>query len=310
MSGNVHQRAEILRLAHLLRIAPERLEFLLPLDDHELMLFRDQVTDALFDAHTGMLTRLASAAKLLPAPVLAKIAEKVFRPLMCARIAGLVEPGKAIETAKRLSPEFLSDVAAELDPRRTQRIISGLPNSTVVSVAVELARREDWITLGRFVGHLDQEPLKACVETIDDAAVLRAAFAVEDTSAVAVVIDLLPQARRVSLVRSATQHGLWPTLLGVGVHLRDDQRAELAGVAAEQDAAVIDELVRAAEEHDLWDAALPFAAGLPTDAQSKVAELVGRLTPAQRATIAERAEELGLFADLGPIAEALEEAAA
>lgn len=131
-------------------------------------MFRDQVTDTLFDAHAGIMKRMAAASGLLPAPVLAKIAEKVFGPLLCARIAGLIEPGKATDVAVRLPVGFLTDLTVELDPRRSHRVIGTIPSETVVRVAAELAHRRDWITLGRFIGFLPDEVLGACLPSLGD----------------------------------------------------------------------------------------------------------------------------------------------
>lgn len=86
--------------------------------------------------------RMAAASRLLPAPVLAKIAEKVFGPLLCARIAGMIEPGKATDVAVRLPVGFLTDLAVELDPRRSHRVIGNIPSDTVVPIAAELTQRQ------------------------------------------------------------------------------------------------------------------------------------------------------------------------
>ena len=40
---------------------------------------------------------MALAARVVPVGVLAKIAEKVFGPLLCARIAGLVDVGRGVD---------------------------------------------------------------------------------------------------------------------------------------------------------------------------------------------------------------------
>lgn len=212
----MRQRPEILRLARLLRCDPEQLDFLLAVDDAELRVFRDQVTDTLFDAHVGMMKRMAAASRLLPAPVLAKIAEKVFGPLLCARIAGVIELSKATDVAVRLPVDFLTDLAVELDPRRSHRVIGNIPSDTVVPIATALADRQDWITLGRFIGFLPDEVLEACLAALDDEQVLASAFAVDDTSAVPTVIDLIPESRLRSLVDTAARQGTWPTLLALG----------------------------------------------------------------------------------------------
>lgn len=262
MTATVADRAEILRLARLLRKPPEELAFLLEVSDADLMVFREQVTDALFDAHAGVIKRLASASKLLPGPVLAKIGERVFGPLLCARIAGEIDPGKATDVAKRLSVGFLTDVSVELDPRRARRIIEQIPSGTIVAVARELAGREDWITLGRFVGHLPQAKLAAALEAVTDVQVLRTAFAVDDVSAVATVIDLMPEPRLSALIDAASREALWPTLLGVAERLRDDQLADLAALLTELPAEARGEIRQRAQALGVLDRLGPIATAL------------------------------------------------
>jgi hypothetical protein len=187
--------AEILKLARVLGVPPERLDYLRGVPVADLRLLRDQVTSALFDAHLGVLERMAGASKLLPSPLLAKLAERVFGPLLSARIAGLVDVGRGVDIAKRLSPGFLADVAAELDPRRAAGIIAGMPAPVVVAVARELARRRDWITIARFVDTLPETTITASLEVIPDEALPQVARMLEDPARVHYVTDLLPQHR-------------------------------------------------------------------------------------------------------------------
>lgn len=308
--GTVQDRAEILRLARLLRKQPEELEFLLAVPDADLRAFRDQVTESLFGAHAAALRRLGSAAKLLPNPVIAKVGSTVFGPLLCARVAGELDPGKATDVAKRLPESFLADVAVELDPRRAQRIIEALPTDTVVRTAVVLAGRDDWITLGRFVGFLPEEKIGACLRALDDTHILRTAFAVDDPSAVPTVIDLLPAQRLTGLLRAAADGDLWPTLLTIVGQLRDEQVAQLAGLLGGLDDGVLPGLLDVVAEHDLWDTLLPLAAAMPADSQQALADAAGRLTLDTRTVIAQRAKAIGVLDDLGPLAVALGEAAA
>lgn len=301
---------EILRLARLLHLRPDELAFLSDVDEKDLRLFRDQVTDALFDAHTGMIKRLGSASKLLPAPVTSRIAQSVFGPMLIGRIAGQVEPNRAALIAKRLPLSFLTDVAIELDPRRSQRIITALPTDVITDVAVELARREDWLTLGRFVGYITEGPLRACLARVSDVQVLHTAFAVDDPSIIPMVLDLLPAERLTGLLRAASEHDMWPTLLSIADSLRDDQVIDVAGVLAATDTGLIEELVAVTAEQGLWEQLLPLAASLPVAAQEIIAATAARLTPESRAAIVAQADGLGITDDLGPIADALADQAA
>ncbi|NIH85212.1 hypothetical protein [Amycolatopsis granulosa] len=193
------QEAEIRKLARVLGVGAERLGYLAEVPVADLRELRERATTVLFDAHLGVLERMAGASKLLPTPVLAKMAERVFGPLLAARIAGLVEASRGAEIAGRLSPSFLADVAAELDPRRARGIIAKLPAGVVVAVARELTRRQDWITIASFVDHLPDATIAASLRFIPDAALPEVAAMLDDPSKIAKVRELLPPERVAAL---------------------------------------------------------------------------------------------------------------
>ncbi|WP_370970961.1 hypothetical protein [Amycolatopsis sp. cg9] len=229
MTADYASRAEILKLARVLDVEHERLAYLARVAPDDLKAFREQVTDTLFDANSAVLQRMALAARLLPGAVLAKIAEKVFGPLLCARIAGLVDVSRGVDVAKRLHPRFLAEVAADLDPRRASAIISRIPLDTVLAVAAELARREDWITLGRFVGHLPDGTVRRALEHVDDPGLLRIAFVLDEKHRIDHVVGLLPAHRLGRLITAAgTDEDLWDPALDLLSHLSDARRATLA----------------------------------------------------------------------------------
>lgn len=222
--SDLSTRPEILKLARVLGVDPERFAYLENVDPEDLKQLRGQVTDTLFDANLAVLQRMALASRLLPVPLLAKIGEKVFGPLLCARLAGVIDASRGVDVAKRLSTGYLADVAVELDPRRASAIISGIPLEAVAEVAAELTRREDWITIGRFVGHLADRTVVACLEVMPDPALLQVAYVLDDKSRLDHVIGLLPAARVSRLLRTTADRALVDDLLA---HLSPARRAQL-----------------------------------------------------------------------------------
>jgi hypothetical protein len=220
-------RGEILKLARVLGTGPERLGYLDRVDPADLRKLREQVTDALFDTNLVALQRMALASKLLPAALLAKIAERVFGPLLSARIAALVEPARGIDVAIRLPPAFLADVAAEVDPRRAGELIAGVPAETVAAIAAELTRREDWVTIGRFLGALPDETVLASLDVVTDTALLHVLFVLEDKTRIDDILRLLPDRRFEWLMRTAAEQRLWTSALELLDYLRPDRRARL-----------------------------------------------------------------------------------
>ncbi|QWF79001.1 hypothetical protein [Amycolatopsis sp. CA-230715] len=233
MKPDLDTRGEILKLARVLGVPPSRLDYLAPVPVRDLRLLRARVTDVLFDANLPTLRRMAAASKLIPAPVVAKIAERTFGPLLCARIAGLVDPARGVDVAKRLSTRFLADVATELDPRRASEIIAGIPTPIVVSVAGELVGRADWITIGRFVGHLHEGAISACLEVIDDAALLEVAFVLDDKARIDHVVRLLPSPRFSGVVVAAADSGSWESVLDLISHVSLGRREKFVAALRE-----------------------------------------------------------------------------
>ncbi|GLZ36841.1 hypothetical protein [Actinokineospora sp. NBRC 105648] len=195
-------RAEIAKLARLLGDDPERFHYLLDVPEADLRRLREQATDVLFGANQALFERIGAASKLVPAALTASIAQRSFGALLSARVAGVLEPARAVDLAGRLSVGFLADVAAELDPRRVAGVLAVLPVARMLEVARELVRRGDHITMGRFVGQLPPPALRATVETLAAEDLLRTAVYSEVADRFAelfamVADDRLPEVARV-----------------------------------------------------------------------------------------------------------------
>jgi hypothetical protein len=201
-------KAEVLKLARLLRRDPETLSYLERLDPEDLREFREQLTEMLFSAHAGALGRLAAASKLLPVGVTASIAERALGPVLTARIAGLLDPPRAVEVASRLPGPFLADVAAEIDPRRAGAVIALIPPDQIAEVTRELVHRAEHVTIGRFVGRLSTEARLAALAMIDHVTLLQVAFVVEEDAGLQQMFDDVPPEQRPDLVEAAARSGL------------------------------------------------------------------------------------------------------
>ena len=246
-------RGEVLKLARVLGRDPEQLAYLEPVPPDDLRALRDAVTETLYDAHDGSLRRLAAASRLLPAGLMATIGQRAFGPLLSARLAGMLETDKAVEVAAKLGPDFLADVAVELDPRRASELIARIPAELIGQVTAELVARHEHVTMGRFVGHLADEAITAAVATMDDRTLLQVAFVLEDKGDVSRLLATLPRNRSGGIVAAAAQHGLWLEALDLLNHLDDRHRGEMIAAALALPEAAITAVLDTVIEHDLWD---------------------------------------------------------
>ncbi len=173
-------QAEILKLARLLQLEPAELSYLERIPPAELRNFRDQVTERLFTAHEAVFRRLAAASRVLPVGLVASLAQHAFGPILSARLAEALEPDRADQVGASQPTAFIADIAIELDPRRASDVIARIPPERIFEITAELARRDEYVTMGRFVGQLTDGALASALKALDDEALIQTLFVMED----------------------------------------------------------------------------------------------------------------------------------
>ncbi|MFL5829503.1 MAG: hypothetical protein ACJ76X_06260 [Solirubrobacteraceae bacterium] len=306
MSESLAVRAEILKLARLLRREPADLEYLASVPAADIRALREEVTDVLFTAHGQALARLAAGSKVLPVALVATLGERVFGAVLSARIAGLLDPGRAVEMAARMPTPFLADVAVELDPRRASEVICRIPPEQIAAITSELIGRGEYVTMGRFVGHLTPACITAAVEVMDDRSLLHVAFVLESKESLKDLIGVLPPDRLDGIIRAAAEENLWPEVLDLLTHLTLEQRRALVErAAARDDGSTLAALLAAAQQEDMWAELLPLMPLLPAEGRQRVAAIVAAMDPGERDEISRHVRAAGLMDRLGPLGEAL-----
>jgi hypothetical protein len=205
---SLETRAEILKLARLLGCEPEEMHYLEAVGLADLRILREQVTEVLFDSHLAVLKRLAAASRLLPVALVAQLGERVFGPLLAARITGLLDPGRAVELAAKLPVGFLADVAIELDPRRATDVICRIPAEQISAITGELVDRGEYVTMGRFVGCLPDASITAALDRLDPSSLLEVALVLEGKDGLEHLLDLLGPERFQEMIVTAEEAGL------------------------------------------------------------------------------------------------------
>lgn len=293
--------AEVLKLALLLGDDAQRFAYLEQLDPDDVRLLRERATVMLYEGDRR-LGRVALAARVPPVPMTAWIAQHLFGPLLCARVAGLLDINRAVGIAKRLPPAFIADLAIELDPRRARDIIFALPAELIGKVADVLTRRGEWIVMGRFVGHMTDAALRAAFEVIDDAGLLRISYFVEEKDQLDHVVRLLETERLTGAILSASEEDLWPQALDLLTRVSPELAGWLADLASEQEEQVLDGMVGAAQRDGLWDIVLPVTVHMSEAGLQRFASLPALHDPQVIEAVVDAAHAADLLADLLPLA--------
>ncbi len=298
MSSQLDPSVEILKLARVLSADPEDLAYLGQIEAQDIRDLREQVTVVMFEADRQMLQRVAAATRLIPSKLGAVIGERAFGALLCARVTSLLDPTRAVDLANHLPVPFLADLCTHLDPRRASRVIGEMPPKMVGAIAAELARHEEYITMGGFVGHLSRAALMAALEAVDEVDLLRTAYVVESKQSLGALVALLSPERLGDVIRTAASEDLWPEALDVLSHVSERQRGALGDLAAAQDDEVLHSMVRAAQRDGLWSDVLPVTRAMSPESRKRFAKLSSIQTQPVLATIVDAAAQNSLWPEL------------
>ncbi|OLR94584.1 hypothetical protein [Actinokineospora bangkokensis] len=227
-------RVEVAKLARVLGEDPARLAYLTALDPADVRAVRDRATEVLFNDSRAAYLRIAAASRLVPNAITAAVAQRAFGPVMCARVASVLEADRALDLASRLPVAFLADVAAHLDPRRLGPILARLPLDRVVSVGHELVRRGDHLTMGLFVADVPDRTLRAVVEALPEEDLLRTALHSDSHDRLPALFAMIDDSRLPAFAHALTADPeLTEDVVPLLTHLDAPGLARLAAVAEE-----------------------------------------------------------------------------
>lgn len=234
-------RAEVIKLARLLGVSAAALEDLHALPAAALAQLRESLNERFYGGHRALFQKIASAARLVPNAINARISQKVFGPVLSARIAGEMPVKPAVDMAARMPVDFLCDLALELDPRRARDIVRAMPADIAVGVALEMQRRGEFVIMGRFVDHMSDAAIDACLQALSDERVLLdIGKFMEARHRVGDMLRRLPAARqRKLLLAAAADEQLLDDLRGLLPHLDATLKQQLRARVADQDPALV-----------------------------------------------------------------------
>ena len=285
------QRAELTKFERLLGEAAQSLDWLADkLDAAAIRALRERSTAVLFDSDRKRFQGLASASRLLPVPLLVKLVEGVLSPFLCARVAGLMSADRAIAIAERLRTPFLVEATIQIDPRSAADLVAGMPVGRIVDVATELARRGEYVTMGRFLDSVSLDAIKAVLKAVDDdAALLSIAFFAENFERLNEIVALLPAERLNRLVhRSATGTAeLWGEALALMGSVQPALAHRLASIAGDLDDEALAHMLANTRASGCWDQLLPIVLTMDQAQQRRIVHMPALNDPDVLAAIAD-----------------------
>lgn len=275
MTSPLERRGELLRLARVLGVEPAELDALDGASVADLRALRHAVADRLLERNRAQFARAVAFGDVVPGPVAAKLAQHVMGPVLGGRAAALMAPARAADLARRLPADFLAEGACHVDVRHAGPLLRDIDRDTMAATGEHLRRRREWVVLGAFVGHLEDDVLVDLLAGFDGEALLRSGVVIEDPSRIDAVLGMLDDERLDGLLEAADEHGLWADIVSLNVHLGEEQLARVTAAVQRMSVARIVALAdRLGADATLRDEAAPIVARLSPTFLADVADAV------------------------------------
>lgn len=271
-------QAEHLKLARLLGCTEQRVAALKGLNVQGFRQLREACTSVLFDGDRSSLQKVVASSRLLPGALKALVAEKALGPVLASRVAGLLPPEDAADIAKRVPLAFNVQVTLQIDPRSAVPLLRLIPVSLVVAVTREVVKQREYIAMARFVDALSDEQIRACMEVLDDEAMLRIGFFVESPQRLEEVVGLMSAERlqKVMAVAARPQLDLGGAVLMLLSGVSEPLRMRMTEAAMlHKDAQVGESLIVAARQHGMLELFAPLVQKMSTAAGARMRSLLG-----------------------------------
>lgn len=309
----LRQTAERHRLARLLEVPPERVDFLKSLDSNELASLYEACRRALVDAHRPLFQRLARSSHLLPAALSAWIAEHTLGPLLAARISDEMSVPATLALCQHLSPAFMAEVTLHMDLERLDDIALALPLENIHAVTHELLARGEYMMLGELVDRMPAGIVEAVTKEIRATeGLLRTSLFIREPARLMALLGQLPPAAIGGLVQAAADpaQGLMPHGLFLLQRATPAWQRRLIDTALVEGRKLLTNCIREVQRLGLWASAVPLVALMDSAARRQLlalpvwAEDAALLANAlrQAADPRLRPHVLGLLAELSPAA--------
>lgn len=285
---------EIEKLAHVLRVPPEKLQYLKNLSLAEFRSLNETISNRLLTDSSDVWAKLAGVAKFMPNFINAQVAKTLLGPNITANLTYHIDTKQALSIASSLNIEFLAQVAENLVPARAKHLIEAFPMEILVKLTRILTRDKKFFTMGAFVDYMDRDKILALSREIPDTeSLLRVGLYTQNKAHVATLADGFSDDKIIDMIETAQQKDLWPSLIGLLAHFNEAQHRRLAGLVGRVSVDALLGMVPFAIEHGALVHIFAFLQYLSPDMHAHMATIVAKLDSEALSRIIHAADESG-----------------
>lgn len=202
----------------------EDYHFLEQLDEQELHILRNKITEIIDIEQADIWARIGKVAAFMPNFLNAKVAETVLGPMIAANLSNHVPIKDAVAILKNMSIGFLADVASYMNPEKSTTLIDNIPIDTLKKVTSKLIEQKKYFTASNFVNALPIQRIITLSEAIPNELdlILIAEF-VDNKSHIAKIVEDFDDKKIINIIKTAYTHNKQEEILSVFILLPKSQ---------------------------------------------------------------------------------------
>lgn len=154
MESHLPHKGELQKIAHVLDVSLEDVQFLAGHTEKQLVFLFNSISNAIQKDQSHVWEPLARVVKFIPNFLNAKISEEVLGPHITANITYHVGVKDAISISNFFSNKFFADVMEHVLPEKIQGILAEAPYEKMRIVLIELLNRKNYYHLSNLMDYV------------------------------------------------------------------------------------------------------------------------------------------------------------
>lgn len=220
---------ELEKIATLLSVAPQAIDFLHSIDDENLEKLRLMVVDTVEMRRDDVWKRVAKVTAFMPNIINAKVAETIVGPSITANLSYHLPIKDVVSIMKHLSVPFMATTAEHMIPEQSKDLLRDLPTDLLKKLVIQLIKVDKHVVISGFVEYTPKYKVVEIVPVLPtpkDALYISQYIA--DKSLTASIFSALGEQQMKGLVIAAMQENMEEEIISTYPYLNENTMKKMA----------------------------------------------------------------------------------
>ncbi len=220
---------ELEKIASLLSVKTESIDFLHNIDDEDLEKLRLLIVDTVEMRRDEVWKRVAKVTGFMPNIINAKVAETIVGPSITANLSYHLPIKDVISIMKHLSVPFMATTAEHMIPEQSKDLLRDLPTDLLKKLVVQLVKTSKHVVISGFVEYTPKYKVLEIVPVLPSPRdALFIAQYIADKSLTAGIFSALSEIQMKGLLTHAMEENMEDEIISTYPHLDENTMRKLA----------------------------------------------------------------------------------